>query len=117
MVKMPAAKEDVVNDALPPLSVTVPRTADPFLKVMVSPLGGAPALELTAAVKVTACHTSEGLSEDVMEVDVAVTPSVSLIRTPTEPTPFVPPFTTNRSGLPSPLTSAVAKEIANSPPE
>jgi hypothetical protein len=51
---MPAAKEEVVSEAVPALSGAVPRIDEPFLNVMVSPLGGAPALELTAAVKVTA---------------------------------------------------------------
>jgi hypothetical protein len=50
---MPAVKEDVVSVAVPPLREAVPRIDEPFLKVMVSPLGGRPEVELTVAVKVT----------------------------------------------------------------
>lgn len=71
----PAGSEEVVRDALPPLRGAVPRTAEPFLKMMLSPLGGVPAFELTLAVKVTACPTSEGLSDEVrvFVVDVIIT--------------------------------------------
>jgi hypothetical protein len=68
---MPASIEDVVKDATPRLSGATPRTADPLLKVTISPLGGVPAVELTVAVKVTACPTSEGFSEEVSVVVVA----------------------------------------------
>jgi hypothetical protein len=69
-VYAPGASEEVVREAMPPLSVAVPRTVEPFLTVMVSPFDGIPAVELTVAVKVTACPASEGLSEETSVVDV-----------------------------------------------
>ena len=67
---MTAVKEDVVSEAVPALSEAVPITDEPFLKVMVSPLGGAPEVELTVAVKVTTWPTTEGLSEETSVVVV-----------------------------------------------
>src|SRR5271157_1387248 len=52
---VPTGNAEVVKLAEPPLNVPVPSTVVPFINVTVSPLGGAPALEVTAAVKVTAC--------------------------------------------------------------
>ena len=49
----PAANEDVANVALPPAKAAVPKVADPFVKVMISPSAGVPSLELTVAVNVT----------------------------------------------------------------
>jgi hypothetical protein len=54
MVSIPAGNEEVVRAAMPPVSAAVTRTDEPFLKVMSSPFGGAPAIELTVAVKVIA---------------------------------------------------------------
>ena len=50
---------------MPPLSVPVPNTFEPFLKVTVSPFGGGPMLDATVAEKVTACPKTEGLRLDV----------------------------------------------------
>ena len=52
---VPTLSVEVVKLAEPPLNVPVPRTVVPFLNVTVSPSGGAPALDVTTAVKVTAC--------------------------------------------------------------
>jgi hypothetical protein len=50
---VPAGSAVVVNVALPLVNVPVPKVAEPFVKVMVSPSAGVPWLELTAAVNVT----------------------------------------------------------------
>ena len=52
---VPTASVEVVKLAEPSLNAPVPSTGVPFINVTVSPLGGAPALEVTTAVKVTAC--------------------------------------------------------------
>lgn len=65
---VPAGREDVVKLAEPPLKGAVASTVVPFLKLMISPSGGGPALELTVAVKVTACPTFEGLTEEAITV-------------------------------------------------
>jgi hypothetical protein len=67
---MPADNDEIVRDATPPLKAAVPRTADPFLKVTISPLGGVPEVELTVALKVIAWPTVDGLSEEVRLVVV-----------------------------------------------
>jgi hypothetical protein len=54
MVEVPDGRDDVVREAVPPLSGTVARVVAPFLNVMSSPLGGVPPVELTTAVKTTA---------------------------------------------------------------
>jgi hypothetical protein len=51
---VPGGSDEVVMAAVPLLKVAVPKTATPFVKVMVSPFGGAPWLEVTVAVKITA---------------------------------------------------------------
>src|SRR5271157_5228226 len=54
---VPAFSAEVMKLAEPPPNAPVPSTAVPSINVTVSPLGGAPSLDLevTAAVKVTAC--------------------------------------------------------------
>jgi hypothetical protein len=53
---VPAGNVEVIKLAEPPVSAPVPSTVVPFTNEMVSPSGGgAPALEVTVAVKVTAC--------------------------------------------------------------
>jgi hypothetical protein len=69
---MPPVSDDVVNVALPPDKLPVPSVAPPFLNVTTSPSGGAPELELTVAVKVTACPMVLGFNEDVTPVVVAI---------------------------------------------
>ena len=49
---VPTGSEETINEDAPPLNAAVPKTADPLLKVTISPLGGTPALVLTVAVKV-----------------------------------------------------------------
>src|SRR5208283_59333 len=51
----PVASVEIVKVAVPPANVPVPNTLVPCRNVTVSPLGGAPAFELTFAVKVTGC--------------------------------------------------------------
>ena len=51
----PADSVEIVRLAKPPANVPVPNTLVPCRNVTISPLGGAPALELTFAVRVTAC--------------------------------------------------------------
>jgi hypothetical protein len=72
MERVPAASEEVVNVAVPPANDPVPSVVLPSLKVTTSPSGGAPALELTVAVKVTACPTLVGFEEEVTAVLVAI---------------------------------------------
>ena len=69
MVCLPSVSEEVVNAAAPAASVAVPITVAPSLKETV-PLG-VPALLVTVAVKVTACPTLLGLTEDASVVVVA----------------------------------------------
>jgi hypothetical protein len=70
MLWMPAVNDEVVSDATPELKAAVPRVADPFLKVTISPFGGVPEDELTVALKVIAWPTVDGFSEDVSAVVV-----------------------------------------------
>src|ERR1035438_5316126 len=51
----PTGRADVVKLAEPPLNVPVPRTVLPFMNETVSPSGGAPAPDVTTAVKVIVC--------------------------------------------------------------
>jgi hypothetical protein len=52
---VPTGSVEVAKLAEPLLNVPVPSTALPFINATVSPSGGAPALEVTTAVKVTTC--------------------------------------------------------------
>ena len=53
---VPTGNVEVVKLAEPPLNVPVPNTVVPFMNEMVSPSGGGvPRLEVTVAVKATAC--------------------------------------------------------------
>jgi hypothetical protein len=52
---VPTLSAEVAKLAEPPLNVPVPSTAVPFFNVTVSPSGGAPMVDVTVAVKVTAC--------------------------------------------------------------
>jgi len=65
---LPTGSVEVVRLAEPPLNVTVSSTVVPLINVTVSPFGGAPALEVTTAVKVTACSCVDGFGEDVSVV-------------------------------------------------
>ena len=53
-VVVPTLSVEVVKLAEPPLNAPVPSTVLPFMNDTVSPFGGAPMLEVTTAVKVTA---------------------------------------------------------------
>jgi hypothetical protein len=56
IVSVPAGSAEVVKLAEPPLNDPVPNLfVPPLMNAMVSPSGGAPALEVTTALKVTAC--------------------------------------------------------------
>jgi predicted small secreted protein len=70
MVCEPSASDEVVNVATPAASMAVPRAVAPSLNVTV-PMG-VPALLVTVALKVTACPTLLGLTEDVSVVVVPV---------------------------------------------
>jgi hypothetical protein len=52
---VPTPSVEVEKLADPPLKVLVARTAEPCLKVTVSPFAGGPRVEVTVAVNVTAC--------------------------------------------------------------
>jgi hypothetical protein len=67
----PAVSDEVVRLALPAESVLVPKVAAPSLNVTASLSGGGPLLELTVAVKVTACPTGEGFGLELAVVVVA----------------------------------------------
>src|SRR5258708_38799282 len=120
---MPGEREEGGRAALPRLSGAVPRTAEPFLKVMSSPLGGVLAADVTEAVNVTVCPEAEGFSEEVTVVVVWL--PVLFSRTPTTPSADVSQipascgaqFATRMSGRPSPLTSARATPMEFQPPE
>jgi hypothetical protein len=56
----PATSVLAVMVAVPLERVPVPSTVVPFLNVTVSPSGMLPEVEVTVAVKVTACPTVEG---------------------------------------------------------
>lgn len=60
-----------MNEAEPPESGAVASVVAPCLKVIISPLGGAPPAEVTVAVNVTSCPTKEGLGEETSMVVVA----------------------------------------------
>ena len=51
---VPTFSVEVVKLAEPPLNVPVPSAVVPFINETVSPSGGAPSVEVTTAVKVTA---------------------------------------------------------------
>ena len=67
---MPNASVEVLNVALPLLSVPEPSVVVPSLKVTV-PVG-VPPVEVTVAVKVTAAPKVDGFSEDFRVVFVAI---------------------------------------------
>jgi hypothetical protein len=67
---VPGGRVEVEKLAEPPLSVPVPSTVLPFMNETASPFGGAPSLEVTTAVKVTAWPRVEGFGEDVSVVAV-----------------------------------------------
>jgi len=70
IVKMPAGSHEVAIEAAPEFSLAVPRTFELLKNVTVSPLGGVPPVELTVAVKVTACPWIEGFRLDTTAVEV-----------------------------------------------
>jgi hypothetical protein len=65
---VPSDSPEVLNVALPLLSVLVPSVVEPFLKVTV-PVG-VPPLDVTVAVKVTDWPDFDGFREEVTEVEV-----------------------------------------------
>lgn len=69
MACVPAVRIEVANVALPAVRVPVPSGVAPSLKVTVPVIVPVPAL-VTVAVKVTACPTFEGLSDEVNAVVV-----------------------------------------------
>ncbi len=66
MVCVPTVLKDVVKFADPPLRATVPRVADPEVKVAL-PVGVGPAL-VTLAVNVKLCPAKLGLAEDTIAI-------------------------------------------------
>ena len=64
----PKDRVEIVNIALPLLTVPVPRVEEPFLKVTI-PVG-VPAVDVTVAVKVTDLPNVDGFNEDATEVEV-----------------------------------------------
>ena len=69
---VPTGSVDVVKLAVPPLSVPVPNNVVPFINETASPFGGAPALEPTTAVNVTASPDVDGFGVDESVVVVAI---------------------------------------------
>ena len=85
-------KVDVVNVALPLLSVPVPSVVDPSLKVTV-PVG-VPPLDVTVAVNFTEAPKVDGFSEDVTEVELAAALTVCVSTAEVLPLKLVlPPYT------------------------
>ena len=68
---VPTFSAEVIKLAEPSLNVPVPSIVSPFINVTVSPFGGAPALEVNTALKVTACPYVDGVGEDERVVVVA----------------------------------------------
>jgi hypothetical protein len=64
-----AARLAVVNDAVLPVSATVPSTALPSLKATL-PVGIPELVERIVAVKVTDCPKADGFAEETSEVEV-----------------------------------------------
>lgn len=81
IVCVPAAKVEVLRTAVPAaVTVAVPRTALPFLKVTTRPVGMAAVLGdaiLNVAVKVITWPTSPGLADVASKIDVAADCTVS----------------------------------------
>jgi hypothetical protein len=70
MVWLPGARPEVVNVALPPLSMgAVPRVVEPSWKVTL-PVGVPLAGDVTVAVRVTGVPDAEGFDDDVRDVVV-----------------------------------------------
>src|ERR1700678_2136082 len=67
---LPAGRVEVVMLAEPRLSVPVRNTVVLYLNVTISPSGTTAVLELTTAVKVTACPDLDGFGEDESTVVV-----------------------------------------------
>jgi hypothetical protein len=89
----PTASVDVVNVALPPLSVPVPSTLVPSLNVT-DPVGVPVVDDFTVAVKVTGFPCFEGLSEELTVLDVAAFVTVSVSTAEVLPVKFAsPPYT------------------------
>ena len=89
---VPTSNEDVLNVALPPLSVAVPRVVDPFLNVTVP--AGVPPLEVTVAVKVTDWFNFEGLRDEVTVLELLALFTVWVSTGEVLPLKFVlPPYT------------------------
>src|SRR5271165_2587676 len=80
----PTARVEVVQVATPPLSVDCPSGSN----TTTSPSGGAPALEVTVAVKVTDWPLIDGFNEDVI---VVVVTAAAGFTTNTLPYPLDPP--------------------------
>lgn len=55
----------------PPLSGAVPRVVEPCVKVMSSPFGGGPRLDVTVAVSITGSWYTDGFGEEDNAVVVA----------------------------------------------
>ena len=90
---VPTGNVEVVKVAMPPLKAPVPSTVVPSLNVTVSPSGGEPSLEVTTAVKVTACPYVDGFGQDESEVAVAACFTtcftvIDVLTTNFEPTPY-----------------------------
>jgi hypothetical protein len=75
----PTGRVEVVRLAEPLSKAPVPKTFVPSINVTVSPSGGAPALAVTSAVKVTACPDEDGFGEE--ESVVLVTTLISILAT------------------------------------
>src|ERR1700676_4285798 len=89
----PTASVDVVNAALPLLSVPVPSTVVPSLNVT-DPVGVPVVNDFTVAVKVTGFPCLEGFSEEVTVLDVAAFVTVSVSTAEVLPVKFAsPPYT------------------------
>src|ERR1700693_874840 len=89
----PTARVDVVNAALPLLSVPVPSTVVPSLNVT-DPVGVPVVNDFTVAVKVTGFPCLEGFSEEVTVLDVAAFVTVSVSTAEVLPVKFAsPPYT------------------------
>src|SRR5271155_963365 len=73
---VPTGSVEVVKLAEPPLNNPAPRTVLPFMNETVSPSGGVPSLDVTAAVKVMACPCVDGFEEDVSVVVVTILISI-----------------------------------------
>jgi hypothetical protein len=85
IVRLPASSELVAKLAVPPLNGTAARVVVPDVKVIISPSGIGPKVELMLAVKATRSPTNEGDGDEEMVMTVFAGNSLTVSISPSEP--------------------------------